>query len=172
MLEIIRATIPPTRLPIIQGIEDPRNAYDRLVDQVSQDDGLEVAALIAKVATIRYMGGETVSTFLEGINDLHTQLAKATAEDNDLKTSEKLLAVFLLLSFPGEQFSTIRDELFGNLKTLSTSKVTSRLRSKSALTLVDNTVIAMAVTARSTNSTQSKSISPRTDKSANAPCVL
>lgn len=172
MLEIIRATIPPTRLPIIQGFEDPRNAYDRLVDQVSQDDGLEVAALIAKVATIRYMGGETVSTFLEGINDLHTQLAKATAEDNDLKTSEKLLAVFLLLSFPGEQFSTIRDELFGNLKTLSTSKVTSRLRSKSALTLVDNTVIAMAVTARSTNSTQSKSISPRTDKSANAPCVL
>lgn len=53
VLEIIRSTISPTRLPIIRGIEDPRRAYNILVERVSQDDGLEVAALIAKVATVQ-----------------------------------------------------------------------------------------------------------------------
>ena len=118
VLKIIRATVHPTRLPIIRGIEDPKQAYDTLLEQVSQDDGLEVAALIAKVANTRYNGSETVSTFLDGISDLHTQLAEATSSDPDLKISDKLLAVFLLLSFPGEQFGTIRDQLFGDLKSL------------------------------------------------------
>lgn len=53
VLEVIRSTVSPTRLPIIRGIEDPRRAYQILVERVSQDDGLEVAALIAKVATVR-----------------------------------------------------------------------------------------------------------------------
>lgn len=95
VMEVIRSTVSPTRLPIIRGIEDPRKAYDILIEQVSQDDGLEVAALIAKVATIRYNGSDPVSSFLDGINDLHTQLAEATADDSDLKISDKLLAVFL-----------------------------------------------------------------------------
>lgn len=127
VLEIIRATVQPTRLPLIRGIEDPKQAYELLLEQVSQDDGLEVATLIAKVANTRYSGSETVSAFLDGINNLHTQLAEATSGDPDLKISDKLLAVFLLLSFPGKQFGTIRDQLFGDLKTLSTSKVVSRL---------------------------------------------
>lgn len=174
VLEIIRATIPATSLPVIRGIEDPKKAYDTLVDQVSQDDGLEVAALIAKVATIRYTGNETVSAFLEGINNLHTQLAEATAEDDDLKISDKLLAVFLLLSFPGDQFSTIRDQLFGELKTLTTAKVNSRLRKKSALTTVDDNAIAMAASARlpALNQARSSTPQPRTNKSSNAPCAL
>lgn len=152
-------------MPVIQGFEDPKTAYDTLVAQVSQDNGLEVAALIAKLATIRNSGGEPVSTFLEGINDLHTQLAQATAEDDALKISDKLLAVFLLLRFPSDQFSTIRDQLFGELKTLTTAKVISRLRTKLALTLVDNTAIAMAVTTRLTGTNQTRSISPRTVRS-------
>lgn len=124
-LEVIRATIPTTRLPAIRGIEDPKLAYKLLISQVSQDDGLEVASLIAKVATTRYSGTETASAFLDNINDLHTQLTEATAEDDDLKISDKLLAVFLLLSFPGDQFGTIRDQMFGDLKSLTTSKVMS-----------------------------------------------
>lgn len=108
-------------------MEDPKLAYKLLISQVSQDDGLKVASLIAKVATTRYTGTKTVSVFLDGINDLHTQLAKATAEEADLKISNKLLAVFLQLSFPGDQFGTIRDQFFGDLKSLTTSKVTSRL---------------------------------------------
>lgn len=138
--------MPPTRLPVIRGIEDPKKAFDTLVDQVSEDDGLEVAALIAKVATIQYTGAEPVSTFLEGIYDLHTQLAEATAKDEDLRISDKLLAVFLLLSFPSDQFSTIRDQLFGDLKNLTTTQVTSRLRTKSTLTTVDDSAIAMVAT--------------------------
>lgn len=147
VLEVIRSTVSPTRLPIIRGIEDPKRAYEVLIERVSQDDGLEVAALIAKVATIWYNGSDTVSSFLDGINDLHTQLAEATADDMDLKISDKLLAVFLLLSFPGDQFVTIRDQLFGDLKGLSTAKVVSRLRTKSALNSVDESVIAMAASA-------------------------
>lgn len=107
VLEVIRSTVSPKRLPIIRGIEDPKRAYQILVERVSQDDGLEVAALIAKVATIRYNGSDSVSSFLDGINNLHTQLAEATADDKDLRISNKLLAVFLLLSFPGDQFATI-----------------------------------------------------------------
>lgn len=148
VLEVIGSTISTTRLPIIRGVEDPKRAYPILVDRVSQDDGLEVAALIAKVATVRYNGSDSVSTFLDGINDLHTQLAEATAEDPDLKISNKLLAVFLLLSFPGDQFATIQDQLFGDLKALNTAKVVSRLRTKSALTSVDDSVMAMATSAR------------------------
>lgn len=87
--------------------------------------------------------------FLDGINNLHTQLAKATAEDVDLKISDKLLAVFLLLSFPGEQCGTICDQLFGYLKNLTTLKVTSRLRTKSALNTVDKSAIAMGASTRS-----------------------
>lgn len=172
VLEIIRATVPPTRLPVIRGIEDPKKAYDTLVTEVSQDDGLEVAALIAKVATIQYSGSETATTFLEGINDLHTQLAEATAKDDYLRISNKLLAVFLLLSFPGDQFSTIRDQLFGDLKNLTTTKVTSCLRTKSTLTSVDDTAIAMATTAQATRSAVPRTVAPCTDKSATAPCVL
>lgn len=52
-LEVIRSTVSPTRLPIIRGIEDPKQAYEILVERVSQDDGLEISALIAKVATLR-----------------------------------------------------------------------------------------------------------------------
>ena len=61
VLEVIRSTVTSTRLPIIRGIEDPKQAYEVLVKHVSQDDGLEVAALIAKVATLRYTGSESVS---------------------------------------------------------------------------------------------------------------
>lgn len=50
--------------------------------------------LIARVATIRYTGSEKVTSFLDTVNDLHTKLAEATAEDDDLKISDKLLAVF------------------------------------------------------------------------------
>lgn len=53
VLEVIRSTVSATRLPIIRGIEDPRKAFNTLIERVSQDDGLEVAALIAKVATLR-----------------------------------------------------------------------------------------------------------------------
>ena len=74
-LEVIRATGSATRLPAIRGIEDSKKAYELLIAQVSQDDGLNVAALIAKVATTRYTGAEPVTTFLDGINDLHTQLS-------------------------------------------------------------------------------------------------
>lgn len=137
VLEVIRSTISPTCLPIIRGVEDPKRAYDILVEWVSQDDGLEVAALIAKVATVRYNGSDSVTSFLDGINDLHTQVAEVTADDPDLKISDKLLAVFLLLSFPGDNFVTIRDQLFGDLKALLTVKVVSRLRTKSALNSVD-----------------------------------
>lgn len=127
VLEVIRATISESRKPTIRGIEDPKIAYETLIERVSQDDGLEVAALIAQIATLRYSGSESITTFLDGIKDLHTQLAQATATDPELKISDKLLAVFLLLSFPDKSFSTIRDQLFGELKTLSTAKVNSRL---------------------------------------------
>lgn len=172
VLEVIRSTISPTRLPIIRGIEDPKRAYEILIDRVSQDDGLEVASLIAKVATIRYNGSDPVSSFLDGINDLHTQLAEATSDDPDLKISDKLLAVFLLLSFPGDQFVTICDQLFGELKTLTTAKVVSRMKTKSALNQVDESVTAMAAVARPSANFNSRSITPRTDKSAGAPCYL
>lgn len=109
VLEVIRSTVSPTILPIIRGIKDPKKAFQVLVKRVSQDDGLETAALIAKVATSRYNGSDSVINFLDEINDLHTRLAKVTADDPDLKISDKLLAVFLLLSFPSNQFATIRD---------------------------------------------------------------
>lgn len=170
VLEIIRATVLPTRLPLIRGIEDSKRAYDLLLEQVSQDDGLEVAALIAKVANTRYPGTGTVSSYLDEINDLHTQLAEATSEDPELKISDKLLAVFLLLSFPGDQFGTIRDQLFGDLKSLSTSKVISRLRTKLALSSVDEVTIAMNAIAKPANIPAAPLF--RSDRSPNAPCYL
>lgn len=169
VLEVIRATISESRKPTIRGIEDPKIAYETLIERVSQDDGLEVAALIAQIATIRYSGSKSITSFLDGIKDLHTQLAQATATNPDLKISDKLLAVFLLLSFPGDLFSTIRDQLFGELKTLSTAKVNSRLRTKSALCLVDETPMAMAAVA---NKSSKQASAYRTDKSPSAPCVL
>lgn len=172
VVEVIRSTVLPTRLPVIRGIEDPKKAFNILVERVSQDDGLEVAALIARVATMRYNGSDSVTSFLDSVNDLHTQLAEATADDLDLKISEKLLAVFLLLSFPSDQFSKIRDQLFGDLKSLSTAKVVSRLRTKSALSTVDESVTAMATYARPSQQSQPRSVPPRTDRSSNAPCYL
>lgn len=171
VLEVIRATVSPTRLPVIRGIEDPKLANEKLLDQVSQDDGLEVAALIAQVATIRYTGNEPVSTFLDGISDLHTRLSEATAQNPDLRISNKFLAVLLLMSFPSESYVTIRDHLFGDLKSLTTSKVISRIKTKSALTVADEGVAMVASSLRPQNNTTSLK-SARTDKSPNAPCVL
>lgn len=162
----------PTRLPIIQGIEDPKKAFNILVEHVSQDDGLEVASLIAKVATLQFNGTDTVTSFLDSVNDLHTQLAEATADDQDLKISNKLLAVFLLLSFPSDQFSNIQDQLFGDLKSLSTAKVVSRLRTKLALSTVDELVTAMAAYARPSQQPQTRPVVARTDRSLGAPCYL
>lgn len=152
VLEVIRATITKSRKPTICGIEDPKVAYETLIKRVSQDDGLEVASLIAQIATIQYSGTDSITSFLDGIKDLHTQLAQATTSDPDLKISNKLLAVFLLLSFPGEYFSTIRDQLFGELKNLSAAKVNSRLRTKSALSSVDKSPITMVTVANKTSS--------------------
>lgn len=141
---VIQATVEPTRLPAIRGIEDPKKAYELLIEQASQDDGFEVAALITRVATIQYTGYETFTSFLDTVHDLPTKIVEATPEHYDLKMSDNLLAVFLLLSFPSDQFSTSRDQLIGYFKTVSTSKVTSRLRTKSALSLVDDAPIYMA----------------------------
>lgn len=172
VLEVIRATISESRKPTIRGIEDPKIAYKTLIERVSQDDGLEVAALIAQIATIRYSSTDSITSFLDNIKDLHTQLAQATATDPELRISDKLLAVFLLLSFPGDAFSTIRDQLFGELKTLSTAKVNSRLRTKSALSYVDETPIAMAAVANKPQTRQTPSAPYRSDKSPSAPCVV
>lgn len=54
VLGIDRATVTHTCLPVIQGIKDPKKAYECFFEQVSQDDGLEVAAIIAKVGTIKF----------------------------------------------------------------------------------------------------------------------
>lgn len=173
VLEVIRATVTLTRLPVIRGIEDPKLAYETLIDRVSQDNGVEVAALIAQVATIRYQGNESVSIFLDNINDLHTKLSEATSQDPDLCISDKLLAVFLLMSFPGENYSTIRDQLFGDLKSLTTSKVISRIKTKTALSSADESATAMAASAsRPVPNTNHPSRTVRTNKSPNAPCVL
>lgn len=162
-----------TRLPIIRGIEDPKRAYEIIVERSSQDNGLEVATLTAKVATIRYNGSDSVPSFLDGINDLHTQLSEATANDPDLKISNKLLAVFLLLSFPGYQYKPIRDQLFGDLKGLCMAKVMSQVCTQSALSSVDKSVIAMATLARSIqHPSTTRSPVPQTDKSPGAPCCL
>lgn len=111
---------------------------------MSQDNGLEVAVLIAKVVTVWYNRSDCVSSFLDGINDLHTQLAEVTSDNPDLKISDKLLAVFPLLSFPSDNFVTIRDHLFGDRKALLTANVVLRLRTKLVLRLVDESAMAMA----------------------------
>lgn len=126
---------------------------------------------IAQVATIRYTGNEPVSAFLDGISDLHTRLLEATAQDPDLRISDKLLAVFLLMSFPGESYVTIRDHLFGDLNSLTTSKVISRIKTKSALNVADEGVAMVASLFRPPNNSTSQK-PPRTDKSPNALCVL
>lgn len=131
-----------------------------------------MASLIAQIATIRFTGSESITSFLDSIKDLHTQLAQATSSDPDLKISDKLLAVFLLLSFPGDAFLTIRDQLFGELKTLTTAKVNSRLRTKSALSSVDESPIAMAATANKPSPRQVPQAAYRTEKSPSAPCVV
>lgn len=164
----------PTQLPVIRGIEDPKKAYETLIKWVTQDDGLKVAALIGQVATVQYSGNKPVSSFLDGINNLHTKLSEATSIDPDLCISDQLLAVFLLMSFPGENYSTIQDQLFGDLKSLTTAKVISRIKTKLALTTADDSVLAMEATASRTNHTPTihSARSIRTDKSPTAPCVL
>lgn len=125
------------------------------------------------MATIRYQGNESVSTFLDGINDLHTKLSEATSQDPDLCISDKLLAVFLLMSFPGESYSTKQDQLFGDLKSLTTSKVISRIKTKTALSTADESATAMAASAsRAVSNTPHPARPARTDKSPNAPCIL
>lgn len=74
---------------------------------------------MAKVSTIQYSGGKSVTTFLDSITNLHTQLAGATAEEDALKISNKILTIFLLPSFPGNRFGNIQDQLFGYLKNLT-----------------------------------------------------
>lgn len=62
--------------------------------------------------------------------------------------------------------------MFGDMKQLTTSKVISRLRTKSNLSAAHDSAMAMAVNARISSSRTTTTPAPRSDKSPGAPCHL
>lgn len=153
VLEVLRANISLARIPVIRGKDDPNKAYKTLVERFSQDNIIKVTSIIEKVETIKYNGVETISSFLKRINNLHTQIWEATAQDPKLQISDKLLEVFLIFIFPGDGFTTIQDQLFGDSKSPSTSKVVSQIQTKTnPLKTVAESATAMDVLAISSSS--------------------
>lgn len=140
----------PTQLRVIRGIEDPKQSYECLIQQVSQDDSLEVAAIIKKFTTIRFSGSKYVTAFPHGMNNLHTQFAKVTANNKKLSISKKHLVVFFHKASYGNNLVPSETKTLEHWKNITTLKVLSHLHTKSPLNSVGDSAIVMAVNTKPT----------------------
>lgn len=98
--------------------------------------------------------------YLAQTQSLHSRVRDLAWGDPDLKISDKLLAVVLVNSLPRAKFGTVVQQLLENIKTLTTSQVTARLRLE-ALSMASNEERFEEVYAATTSKINSQKVGHR-----------
>lgn len=65
--------------------------------------------------------------YVSGMQALHNQLAKTVSPTSNLKLSDQILALFVLISLPKDKFSSMIQQLLGDIENVTTDGVFKRL---------------------------------------------
>lgn len=106
---------------------------------------------------------------------MHNQLAKTVSPTSNLKLSDQILALFVLISLPKDEFSSMIQQLLGDIKNVTTDGVFKRLLTQAQMTNThdtDSTIAFNALQAKKTKPKLSSKVSTeRTSNAKDALCI-
>lgn len=124
---VIRSTLDAVHIQHISSINDPYLAIIALETRHGVNSGLAAANIIIKIVTSRYDQSTKLEDYVSGMQSLHNQLAKTVSPTSNLKLSDQILALFILISLPKDEFSSMIQQLLGDIENVTTDTVFKRL---------------------------------------------
>lgn len=124
---VIRSTIDSIHAQHISSLDDPYLAILALEHRHGMNSGLAAANIIIKIVTTRYDPSTKLEDYVSLVQSMHNQLAKTISPSSNLKLSDQILALFVLISLPKEEFSSMIQQLLGDIENVSTDTVFKRL---------------------------------------------
>lgn len=124
---VIRSTIDDVHAQNISSLDDPYLAILALKNRHGMNSGLAAANIIIKIVTTRYDPSKKLEDYVSSVQSMHNQLAKTVSPLSNLKLSDQILALFVIISLPKEELSLMEQELLGDIENVSTDTVFKRL---------------------------------------------
>lgn len=113
---VIRSTLDAVHAQHISSIDDPYLAIIALESRHGVTSGLAAANVMIKIVTSRYNASTKLEDYVSSMQALQNQLAKTVAPTSNLKLSDQILALFLLISLPKDEFSSMTQQLLGDIE--------------------------------------------------------
>lgn len=124
---VIRSTIDAVHVQHISSIDEPYLAIIALESRHGVNSGLAAANIITKIVTARYDSSTKLEDYVSNMQSLHNQLAKTVSPTSNLKLSDQILGLFVLISLPKEEFSSTIQQLLGDIENVTADAVFKRL---------------------------------------------
>lgn len=109
------------------------------------------------------------------MQSLHNQLAKTISPTINLKLSDQILALFMLISLPKDEFSSMIQQLLGDIENVTTDTVFKRLLTQAQMTNSNtDSDLTVAFNAQSANKSKRRNDSSRVlpERNSNAKDAL
>lgn len=135
---VIRSTIDSVHAQHISSIDDPYLAITALETRHGVNSGLSAANFIIKIVTTKYDSSTKLEDYVSHIQSLHNQLAKNGSPTSNLKLSDQILALFVLISLPKDDFSLMIQQLLGDIENVTTDGVFKRLLTQAQMSHSNN----------------------------------
>lgn len=135
---VIRSTIDSVHAQHISSIDDPYLAIVALETRHGVNSGLAAANIIIKIFTSRYDSSTKLEDYVSNMQSLHNQLAKMVSPTSNLKLSEQILALFVLISLPKDEFSLMIQQLLGDIENITTDGVFKQLLTQAQMSHTNN----------------------------------
>jgi hypothetical protein len=91
-----------------------------------------IASTISDIVSLKYEDTASLSDYVSQVKVLHNKLHNMTQENETFQLPDNVLAIFMLINLPTNEFHHIIQSLFSN-KVITVKQVTDRLVSEAAL---------------------------------------
>jgi hypothetical protein len=132
VLQAIRLTINKENRSAIIHFDDPHCAFKALEEKHGSNDAFMIASTIAEIVHLKFEDTSSLDDYISQIRALHNRLNDMTKDNEAFQLPDNVLAIFMIINLPTDEFRHIIQSLFSN-KTVSVKQVIDRLNSESAM---------------------------------------
>jgi hypothetical protein len=132
VLQAIRLTVDKENCAHIIHFDNPYLAFKALEEKHGSNDTFMIASTTCKIVSIKYENTALLNNYVSQIKIFHNKLNNMTQENKVFQLPDNVLAIFMLINLPTDQFHHIIQSLFSN-KSILVKQVTDRLISEALL---------------------------------------
>lgn len=172
---VIRSTLDAVHAQHISSIDDPYLAITALETRHGVNSGLAAANIIIKIVTSRYDSSTKLEDYVSNMQSLHNQLAKTVSPTSNLKLSDQILALFVLINLPKDEFSSMIQQLLGDIENITTESFFKRLLTQAQMINTHDSETTVAFNVQQSKKPKpkitSKGSTERTSNAKDALCI-